>query len=144
MKSLVLTSKSASPQKCPVLGSKTALFFDLLKVDQGHDRFCLVFARELAKNFLKTFFFWRTLEIFEKFTKLWSKDLFFFWRSLLRCVLGPWPWHRTFLSLASRGSVLGRALLGLRSFYVLCLGLELFVLDSTSGNNVQFYKEPEW
>ena len=29
------------------------------------------------------------------------------------CVLGPWPWPRAFLSLASRGSVLGKAALGL-------------------------------
>ena len=45
---------------------------------------------------------------------------FLFLRSLPRCVLGPWP--KAFLSLASRGSVLGRAVLG-RGFF--CL------LDST-------------
>ena len=38
-----------------------------------------------------------------------------------------WPWPRAFLSLASRGSVLGKAVLGLG------LGLEPYVLDSTSG-----------
>ena len=39
-----------------------------------------------------------------------------FWLTCV-CVLGPWP--RVFLSLASRGSFLGRAVLGLRLF--LCL-----------------------
>ena len=38
---------------------------------------------------------------------------FFFWRALALCVLGPWPWPRAFLSLASRVSVLGKAVLGL-------------------------------
>ena len=42
LKSLALASKPVSPQKCPVLSSKTALFFDLLKVGQGHDQFCFV------------------------------------------------------------------------------------------------------
>ena len=32
------------------------------------------------------------------------------------CVLGPWPWPRAFLSLASRVSVLGKAVLGLGFF----------------------------
>ena len=38
---------------------------------------------------------------------------FFFWRALALCALGPWPWPRAFLSLASRVSVLGKAVLGL-------------------------------
>ena len=38
MKSLALASKPASPQKCPVLGTRTTLFFDLLKMGQGHDQ----------------------------------------------------------------------------------------------------------
>ena len=42
------------------------------------------------------------------------KTFFFFsWRALALCVLGPWPWPRAFLSLASRVSVLGKAVLGL-------------------------------
>ena len=44
------------------------------------------------------------------------------------CRLCPWPW--AFLSLASRWSVLGRA--------VLCLGLKPCVLDSTSDYHVIF------
>ena len=37
----------------------------------------------------------------------------FFLENTCDCVLGPWPWPRAFLSLASRGSVLGKAVLGL-------------------------------
>ena len=36
------------------------------------------------------------------------------------CVLGPWPWPRAFLSLTSRGSVLGKAVLGLGLGFFLC------------------------
>ena len=38
----------------------------------------------------------------------------FFLENTCGCVLGPWP--RAFLSLASRGSVLGKAVLGLGFF----------------------------
>ena len=60
----------------------------------------------------------------------------FFWRPFILentcgCVLGPWL--RAFLSLASRGSVLGKAVLGLGFFCVLGLGLEPCVLDSNSA-----------
>ena len=51
--------------------------------------------------------------------KNFCEDLFFFfffWRALALCVLGPWPWPRAFLSLASRVSVLGKAVLGLGFF----------------------------
>ena len=62
------------------------------------------------KIFVKTFFFF--LEIAWKiFVKTFF--FFFFWRALALCVLGPWPWPRAFLSLASRVSVLGKAVLGL-------------------------------
>ena len=64
------------------------------------------------------------------------EDLILFFRERLR--LCPWPWPRAFLSLALRGSVLGKPVLGLRlglGFFlcVLGLGLEPCVLDSTSG-----------
>ena len=59
----------------------------------------------------------------------------FFLENTCCCVLGPWPWPRAFLSLASRGSVLGKAVLGLGFFCVLGLGLEPCVLDSTSGHS---------
>ena len=41
------------------------------------------------------------------------EDVFFFLENTCACVLGPWPWPRAFLSLASRGSVLGKVVLGL-------------------------------
>ena len=40
--------------------------------------------------------------------------------STCACVLGPWPWPRAFLSLASRVSVLGKAVLGLGLGFFLC------------------------
>ena len=68
--------------------------------------------------------------------KNFCEDLFFFFlESTCACVLGPWP--RAFLSLASRVSVLGKAVLGLGFFCVLGLGLESCVLDSTSANLAQ-------
>ena len=57
----------------------------------------------------------------------------FFLKNTCGCVLCPWPWPWAFLSLASRVSVLGRAVLGLGFFCV--LGLEPCVLDSTSGGH---------
>ena len=45
--------------------------------------------------------------------KIFLKTFFFFLENTCACVLGPWPWPRAFLSLASRGSVLGKAVLGL-------------------------------
>ena len=42
--------------------------------------------------------------------------LTFFLENTCACVLGPWPWPRAFLSLASRRSVLGKAVLGHRFF----------------------------
>ena len=56
--------------------------------------------------------------------KNFCEDLFFFGEHLRLC---PWPWPRAFLSLASRGSVLGRAV----------LGLEPCVLDSSSANSLE-------
>ena len=56
----------------------------------------------------------------------------FFLENTCGCVLGPWPWLRAFLSLASRGSVHEKTVLGLGIF---CgLGLGPCVLDSTSAN----------
>ena len=72
------------------------------------------FFLEIAwKIFVKTFFFFFFGDRLENF----CEDLFFFfWRALALCVLGPWPWPRAFLSLASRVSVLGKAVLGLGFF----------------------------
>ena len=57
------------------------------------------------KSIFKTFFAWN---------KFWGP---FFLENTFACVLGPWS--RAFLCLASRGSVFGRAVLGLgRGFFV--------------------------
>ena len=48
-------------------------------------------------------------------------------------LLGPWPWPRAFLSLASRGSVLGKAVLGLGFFLCPWPWPRASVLDSSSG-----------
>ena len=118
--SLALASRPQVLENWPVLGSRTALFFELL-------RFC--------GALWKTFFCGDRLKNF-------CEDLFFFLESTCACVLGPWPWPRAFLSLASRVSVLGKAVLGLGLglgfFCVLGFGpgFEPCVLDSTSGGEL--------
>ena len=59
------------------------------------------------------------------------------------CVLGPWPWPRAFLSLASRGSVLGKAVLGLGFFLcpwpwprALCPRLHLCKLHAMTSSEI--------
>ena len=88
-----------------------------------------IFCGDRLKNFCEDLFF------FEIAWKIFVKTFFFGGGSTCACVLGPWPWPRAFLSLASRVSVLGKAVLGLGLgfFCVLGLGLEPCVLDSTSG-----------
>ena len=135
LKSLALASRPQVLENWPVLGSRTAVFFELLKFCEALEKFFgKRFFVEIAwKIFVKTFFFffWRSPKNF-----LWS-PFFFFLESTCACVLGPWP--RAFLSLASRVSVLGKAVLGLglEFFCVLGLGLEPSVLYSTSGNMIQ-------
>ena len=73
-----LASKPQVLKNCPVLGSRTALFFKWLK-----------FCRSAKNVFLDRFFGDRQKKFFE--------DLFLENTSV--CVLGPWP--RAFLSLAS-------------------------------------------
>ena len=79
--------------------------------------------------------FWLRLEIGDCL-KNFFEDLFFL-ENTCGCVLGRWP--RAFLSLASRGSVFGKAVLGLGLgfFCVLGLGFEPCVLDSTSGKSIR-------
>ena len=48
--------------------------------------------------------------------------------NLESCVLSPWPWPRPFLSLASRGSVLEKSVLGLKFVF---MSLALKVVSST-------------
>ena len=72
-------------------------------------------ARNLAKNLQRPFFWFPQVEI------AWKKILkTFFFENTCVCVLGPWPWPREGLSLASK------------FFCVLVLGLEPCVLDYTS------------
>ena len=111
----------------PVLGSRTALFFELLKFCGALEKFFgKRFFVEIAwKIFLKTFFFWRSPKKF-----LWR--LFFCLESTCACVLGPWPWPRAFVSLASRVSVLGKAVLGLcLGFFFVSLALASSLVSST-------------
>ena len=74
------------------------------------------------KIFWKTFFCGDRLKNFflEIAWKIFVKTFFFFLESTSACVLGPWPWPQAFLSLASRGSVLGKAVLGLGLGFFLC------------------------
>ena len=44
----------------------------------------------------------------------------FFLESTCACVIVPWPWPQAFLFLASRVSVLGKAVLGLGLGFFLC------------------------
>ena len=64
--------------------------------------------------------FWIVKNFVEIAWKIFVKT-FFFLESTCACVLGPWPWPRAFLSLASRVSVLGKAVLGLGLGFFLCL-----------------------
>ena len=111
---LGLGLEASSPWKlaCPRLEDST-IFWKVKILWSGWKIFGKRFFVEIAwKIFVKTFFFF--LEIAWKiFVKTF---FFFFWRALALCVLGPWPWPRAFLSLASRVSVLGKAVLGLGFF----------------------------
>ena len=58
------------------------------------------------------------------------KTFFFLLENTCACVLGPWPWPRAFLSLASRVSVLEKAVLGL-GFFFMFLALASSLVSST-------------
>ena len=110
---LGLGLEASSPRKLAVLGSRTALFFKLLK-----------FCGALEKIFGKRFFCGDRLKNF-------CED-YFFLESTCACVLGPWPWPRAFLSLASNVSVLGKAVLGLGlGFFFVSLALASSLVSST-------------
>ena len=100
---LGLGLEASSPRKlaCPRL-EDSAIFW-IVKFCGGLEKFFgkRVFVEIARKIFVKTF-------------------CFFFLESTCACVLGPWPWPRAFLSLASRVSVLGKAVLGLGLGFFLC------------------------
>ena len=110
------TSLASRPQVLenrPVLGSRTARFFGMLKFCGALEKFFgKRFLVEIAwKIFVKTFsFFFFFLEIA---WKIFVKTFFFFLEST--CALCPWS-----LALASRVSVLGKAVLGLGLGFFLC------------------------
>ena len=127
VKSLALASRPQVLENWPVLGSRTAVFFGLLKFCGALEKvFRKRFFTEIAwKIFVKTFFFWRSPEkflwrpfFFGDRLKKFLKTFFFFWEHLRLCpwslalassipVLGlesvcprkgcPWPWPRVFL-----------------------------------------------
>ena len=126
----ILKSLASRPQvleNWPVLGSRTALFFELLKFCGALEKFFgKRFFVEIAWKFSFFFFFLKSPEKF-----LWRP---FFWRALalVSLVLGlglehSCPWPRECLSSE-------RLSLALASdfFCVLGLGLEPCVFDSTS------------
>ena len=135
---LALASRPQVLENWPVLGSRTALFFELLKFCEALENFfgkrffveienfCedLFFFGDRLKNFCEDLFFFygdRSFFFFFFFgdrLKHFCEDLFFFFGERLR--LCPWPWPRAFLSLASRVSVLGKAVLGLGLGFFLC------------------------
>ena len=118
LKSLALASKPQVLENWPVLDSRTALLFESLKFCGAPEKF---FGRrsflEIARKILvKTFFF----EIAcKKILKIFSLE------STCACVFGRWPWPREGLSseglsLASRRSVLGKAVFGLGLGFFWC------------------------
>ena len=143
VKSLALASRPQVLENWPVFGSRTALFFGMLKFSGALEKlFGKRFLVEIAwKIFVKTFFFfwrspekflWRPFFFLEIAWKIFVKTFFFFWRALALCVLSPWPWPRAFLSLASRASVLGKAVLGLGlGFFFVSLALASSLVSST-------------
>ena len=95
VKSLALASRPQVLENWPVLGSRTAVFFELLKFCEALEKF--FGKRSFAEIFVKTFFFF-----FGDRLKNFCEDLFFFFfrraLELVSLVLGlglehscPWP-----------------------------------------------------
>ena len=105
VKSLALASRPQVLENWPVLGSRTALFFELLK-------FCGALEKIFGKRFLvgiawkifvKTFFFWRALALVPLVLGLehscpWHRECLSSERLFFGLGLGfflcPWPWPR--------------------------------------------------
>ena len=129
LKSLALASKPQVLKNCPALGSRTALFFEPLKVSWKtpktsrkicKDLFCFPQVKIARKNFF--------IDLFR--LKKNFKDFFF--RTLASVSLGlglervfPWSWPREGLSLALASEFF--------CIFGLGLGLRPYVLDSTSA-----------
>ena len=136
---LALASRPQVLENWPVLGSRTALLFELLKFCGALEKFFgkRIFVEIARKIFVKTFFFF----CFGDRLKNFCEDLFFFfffWRALalVSLVLGlglehSCPWPRECLSSERLSLALALA----SEFFCvlgLGLGLEPCVLDSTS------------
>ena len=127
----VLGFKASSLKNCPVLGLRTAFFFELVKVCRSAENFFSkfffqIFFLHCLKHFLQTFFF------FEIARKNFLK-IFFFWRALAPVSL----------VLASRVSVFEKAVLGLRFFLcpwplTLCPQLHLCCNNYSAGHITKF------
>ena len=151
VKSVALASKPASPPKCPVLGSRRALFFDLMKMGLGHDQFCFVLKnhQRACEKIFENNFFLKNAWNFRKMYKILERRFFLFGERLnfpenyevlerrpfffleITSALCPWslassipvlgPWPRTFLSLASTGSFFCKAVLSLGLGFFFCV-----------------------
>ena len=143
LKSLALASRPQVLENWPVLGSRTAVFFELLKFCGALEKFLKdVFSWGSLEKFCEDFFFF--FFFFGDRLKNFWEDLFFFWRplALVSLVLGlehSCPWPRECLSSERLSLALASDFFG-----VLGLGLEPYVLDSTSAScesgYVQTYK----
>ena len=83
-----------------------------------------------VKNGLSSWPFFASPEISRRICDFCAK-IFFFLRILARCVLGPWPWPRALLSLASRESVSESLCLSLSSHFFCVLALASSIVFST-------------
>ena len=111
---LGLGLEASSPRKlaCPWLEDSTIFWIVKILWSAWKIFWKTFFCGDRLKNFWEDlfFFFWRSPKKF-----LW----FFFGEHLCLCPWS-WPWPRAFLSLASRVSVLGKAVLGLGLGFFLC------------------------
>ena len=121
LKSLALASKvkslalASSPRKlaCPRFEDSTIFWIVKILWSAWKIFWKTFFCGDCLKNFCEDLFFF--LEIAWKIFVM-----AFFLENTCACVLGPWPCPRAFLSLASRVSVLGKAVLGLGLGFFLC------------------------
>ena len=129
---LGLGLEASSPRKlaCPRLEDSTIFWIVKILWSAWKIFWKTYFCGDRLKNVCEDLFF------FGDRLKSFCEDLFFL-EGTCACVLSPWPWPRAFLSLASRVSVLGKAVLGLGFFlcpwpWALCPRLHLWFLSLIS------------
>ena len=119
---LGLEAYQSSKMPCP--RSRTALFFDLLKMGKVMTcSFLRLGERQRLRGKQMKVFFFRTPETQQKIAMFWAKTFFCLFLENT-CALCLW-------SLASRRSILGKSVLGLG------LGFFLWFLDSTSDYDLR-------